>query len=191
MNLFKRIFFILILSFTVSTLIYSQSKFNIGASFNVNIPVGGFYNIAKTGIGGSILGEYVFSEKISATISGSFNTYNSTIPNFAVGGATYDISLTSIPVMAGVKYYFQQNLFGIIEAGVNFIKASAEVSDIFSKEKLSTDYDNKISGGIGGGIRIDLSELSVFELAGIYRYTQDDFSTVSLSAAVIILLGNL
>jgi len=175
----------------VSTLTFSQSKFNIGASFNVNIPVGGFNDIAKTGIGGSILGEYVFSEKISAAISGSFNTYNSTIPNFAVGGSTYDISLTSIPVMAGVKYYFQQNLFGIIEAGVNFIKASAEVSDIFSKEKLSTDYDNKISGGIGGGIRIDLSELSVFELAGIYRYTQDDFSTVSLSAAVIILLGNL
>jgi len=77
----------------VSTLTFSQSKFNLGASFNVNIPVGGFYNIAKTGIGGSILGEYVFSEKISAVISGSFNTYNSTIPNFAVGGSTYDISI--------------------------------------------------------------------------------------------------
>ncbi|RKY91244.1 MAG: hypothetical protein DRQ13_11660, partial [Ignavibacteriae bacterium] len=112
MNLFKRVFFILILSFTVSTLNFSQSKFNIGASFNVNIPVGGFNDIAKTGIGGSILTEYVFSEKISAVISGSFNTYNSTIPTVAAGGSTYDFSLTSIPVMAGVKYYFQQNLFG-------------------------------------------------------------------------------
>ncbi len=181
---------ILVLLFFITTAL-AQSKFNLGASFNVNFPAGSFNGIAKTGIGGSVLGEYVFTEKISAVISGSFNSYNSTIPRIAVGGSTYDFYITSIPVMAGVRYYFQQNLFGTIEAGVNFIRASANVSDTFSKEKLSTDYDGKISGGIGGGMRFDLSEQSVFELAGNYRYVQDDFSTISLSAAVIILLGNL
>lgn len=181
---------ILVLLFFITTAL-SQSKFNLGASFNVNFPVGSFNGIAKTGVGGSILGEYVFTEKISAVISGSFNSYNSTIPRVAVGGSTYDFYLTSIPVLAGVRYYFQQNIFGTIEAGVNILRASADVSDIFSEERLSTDYDSKISGGIGGGMRFDLSEQSVFELAGFYRYVEHDFSTVSLSAAVIILLGNL
>jgi len=173
------------------TTVFSQSKFNLGASFNVNFPVGAFSDIAKTGIGGSVLGEYVFTEKISAVILGSFNSYSSTIPRIAAGGSTYDISLTSIPVMAGVRYYFQPNLFATIEAGVNFIRASADVSNIYSKEKLSTDYSSKFSSGIGGGMRFDLSKQSVFEFAGTFNYVQDNFNTIYLSATVLILLGNL
>ena len=168
---------------------FETSKYIISILKELNIKYES--GIAKTGIGGSVLGEYVFNKNISAVISDSFNSYNSTIPRIAVGGSTYDFYITSIPVLAGVRYYFQQNIFGTIEAGVNILRASADVSDIFSEERLSTDYDSKISGGIGGGFRFDLSEQSVFELAGFYRYVEHDFSTVSLSAAVIILLGNL
>ena len=48
---------ILVLLFFITTAL-SQSKFNLGASFNVNFPVGSFNDIAKTGVGGSIIGEY-------------------------------------------------------------------------------------------------------------------------------------
>lgn len=190
MNFFNKLIFVF-LFFTAFTLTFGQSKFNGGASFNLNIPIGSFNDYAKTGIGGSIIFEYVFNEKISATVLGSYNSFNSEIPLLAVGGATYKISITSIPVLAGIRYYFNPNAFGIVIVGSTFLRANADVSNIYSKEKLSTDYNSKISAGIGGGFRTNLSEQSVFEISGVYQYVQDDFSTISLSASVIILFGNL
>jgi len=42
---------------------FSQSKINVGASFNLGVPLGDFSDIAKTAIGGSINSEYVFSDQ--------------------------------------------------------------------------------------------------------------------------------
>jgi len=168
--------------------IFSQSKFNVGGSFNIGFPVGDFSDLVKTAIGGSINSEYRFNEKISATLGVFYHSYNSEIPKVAIGGSTYDFSVEAIPVVAGVRYYFNPTTFGIVEAGAHFMRITA---DVYLGEDLSTDYKTKFGAGLGVGYRIRIADPSVFELSAVYQYVQDNLSSVSLRATVLILLGNL
>jgi hypothetical protein len=36
-----------------------------------------------------------------------------------------------------------------------------------------------------------MAEASLFEMMGVYQYVQDDLSSISLRATVLVLLGNL
>jgi hypothetical protein len=167
---------------------YSQSKFNLGGSFKVGIPVGDLSDIAKTGIGGSINSEYRFSDKISATFAVYYYSYPSKVPTIAVGGSTYDFSIDAIPVIAGVRYYIDNSFFVTGEVGAHFTRVSA---DVYLGENLTTDYEVKSGIGAGTGYRIYLSEASVFEITGVYQYVEDNLSSVSLRATILILMGNL
>jgi hypothetical protein len=180
--------FLLIL---ISTISFSQSKFNAGASFNLGVPVGSFGDITNTGIGGSIIGEYFVSNRVSITLSISYQNFPGDFNKFAVGGKTYDVSVNSIPLLAGARYYFNKNFFGILETGAHFFRVSADVSDIYNKDKLSTEYDTKFGAGAGVGFRYQLAEQSVFELSGIFNYVSDDLNSIALRAAILILLDKL
>ena len=171
----------------VST-IFSQSKFNVGASLNLGVPVGEFSDIAKTAIGGSINSEYVFSDKVSATLAVYYYSYSSEIPTVAIDGSTYDFSIEAIPVILGLKYFFNKSFFGTIEAGAHFMRVKA---DVYLGDNLSTDFETKFGAGLGLGYRIQLAEASLFEITGVYQYVQDDLSSISLRATVLVLLGNL
>ena len=167
---------------------FSQSKFNLGASFNVGLPVGDLFNLVKTGIGGSINSEYRFSDKISATFAVYYYSYKSKILTIAIGGSTYDFSIDAIPVIAGARYYIDESFFSTVELGLHFMRVSA---DVYLGDNLSTDYKTKYGIGVGAGYRIDLAETSVFEISGVYQYLQDNFSSISLRATVVILISNL
>jgi Protein of unknown function (DUF3575) len=185
-KIYAFIFFIL-----MATSIFSQSRFNAGASFNVGIPTGPFSDLAKTGIGGSAIGEFAFSEKVSVTLSASYQNFPGKGEGFAVQGEVYDFSVNAIPVLAGVRYYFSQEFFGTFEAGVNFLRVSADIYDVYSEEKVSTDYQAKYGGGIGVGYRYRLAEPSVLEFSGNYQLVQDDFNSFSLRIGILILLDNI
>jgi hypothetical protein len=170
---------------------FSQSRFNAGASFNIGFPTSAFSDLAQTGIGGSAIGEFAFNEKISAILSASYQNFPGKGEGFAVQGEVYDFSVNAIPVLAGVRYYFLKEFFGTFEAGVHFLKVTADIYDVYSEEKISTDYEAKYGGGIGGGYRYRLAEPSVFEISGAYQIVQDDFNSFSLRIGVLILLDNI
>ena len=177
--------------FLIHSTSFSQSKFNAGASFNLGVPVGSFNDITNTGIGGSIIGEYAFSNSISFTLSVSYQNFPGDFNKFAVGGKTYDVSVNSIPLLAGVRYYFNEMIFGSLETGAHFFRVSADVSDIYNKEKLSTEFESKFGAGAGAGLRYQLAQQSVFELSAFFNYVTDDLNSISLRAAVLILLDKL
>ena len=187
----KKFLLTLSLLLFLSINLFSQSKFNAGASFNLGFPVGSFSDIAKTGIGGSLIGEYAVNSQVSITLSLSYQNFPGDFNKFAVGGKTYDVSVNSIPLLVGARYYFNENLFGIIESGLHFFRVSADVSDIYNKEKLSTDFETKFGVDAGAGFRYHLAEGSVFELSGIFNYVTDDLNSISIRAAVLILLDKL
>ena len=167
---------------------FSQSKLNAGASFNIGVPLGDFSNIAKTAIGGSINTEYVFSDQVSATLAVYYFSYSSKIPTIAIDGSTYDFSVEAIPIILGLKYFLNKSFFGTIEAGLNIMRVKA---DVYLGDNLSTDFQTKYGTGLGLGYRIQLAEASLFEMTGVYQYVQDDLSSISLRATILVLLGNL
>ncbi|MCW8809873.1 MAG: hypothetical protein OQK64_02825, partial [Ignavibacteriaceae bacterium] len=66
---------LLIIMILLSISTFSQSRFNAGASFNIGFPASSFSNIAKTGIGGSAIGEFAFSKQVSATLTASYQNF--------------------------------------------------------------------------------------------------------------------
>jgi hypothetical protein len=78
-----------------------------------------------------------------------------------------------------------------LEAGAHFFRINADISDLYNKQKLSTDYEAKLGAGLGGGIRWRLAEASVLELSSVYQYVVDDLSSISLRAGVLVLLDNI
>jgi hypothetical protein len=186
----KKLLILFFLSF-FSVFSFSQSKFNLGASFNLGMPFGSFNDITNTGIGGSIIGEYAVNSRVSIILSIYYQNFPGDFNKFAVGGKAYDVSVNSVPLLAGIRYYFNESFFGILKTGPHFVRVSADVSDIYSKEKLSTDFEAKFGAGAGAGFRYKLAEQSVFEFSGVLNYVTDDFNSIALSASVLILLDKL
>lgn len=184
-------FYLSLFIFLITTSIFSQSRFNAGASFNIGFPSSALANLAETGIGGSAIGEYAFNEKVSATLSASYQNFPGKGEGFAVQGEVYDFSINAIPVLAGVRYYFSPEFFGTFETGVNFLRVTADIYDVYSEEKISTNYEAKYCGGIGAGYRYRLAEPSVLEISGNYQLVQDDFNYFSLRIGILILLDNI
>ncbi len=186
----KKCFTVLVFFF-FAPIIIPQSMFNAGASFNIGFPSGSFSDLAKTGTGGSAIGEFAFSEKVSATLSASYQNFPGKGEGFAAQGNVYDFSVNAIPVLAGVRYYLSQEIFGTFEAGVHFLRVSADIYDVYSEEKISTDYQAKYGAGLGMGYRYRLAEPSVLEISGIYQLVEDDFNSFALRIGVLILLDNI
>ncbi|MCW9095127.1 MAG: hypothetical protein OQJ93_00380 [Ignavibacteriaceae bacterium] len=182
---------LLIIMILLSISTFSQSRFNAGASFNIGFPASSFSNIAKTGIGGSAIGEFAFSKQVSATLTASYQNFPGKSEGVAYQGKVFDFSVNSIPVMAGIRYYFSNEFFGTLEAGVDFLRVSADIYDVYNNEKISTDYQSKFGGGIGIGYRYILAEPSVFELLGNYQFVEDDFNSFAIKMGVLILLDNI
>jgi hypothetical protein len=183
-------YLITVLIILVNTVIFSQSRYNAGASFNIGFPSSVLANLAETGIGGSVIGEFAFSEKISATLSASYQNFPGKGDGFAVQGEVYNFSVNAIPVLTGVRYYFSQEFFGTFEAGVHFLRVTADIYDVFSEEKISTDYEAKFGGGIGFGYRYRLAEPSLLEISSNYQLVQDNYNSFSIRIGILILLDN-
>ncbi|HSW54595.1 MAG TPA: hypothetical protein VLH59_05845 [Ignavibacteriaceae bacterium] len=186
-NKFYLFFFI----FLITTSIFSQSRFNAGASFNIGFPSSALANLAETGIGGSAIGEFAFSDKITATLSASYQNFTGKSEGIAVQGKVINFSINSIPVLAGARYYFSPEFFGAAAVGVNFLRVTADIYEVYSEEKISTDYEAKFAGEIGAGYRYRLAEPSVLEISGNYQLVQDNYNSFSIRIGILILLDNI
>lgn len=184
-------FYLFLFIFLITTSIFSQSRFNAGASFNIGFPSSALSNLAETGIGGSAIGEFAFSEQVSAILSASYQNFPGKGEGFAAGGSVYDFSVNSIPVLAGARYYFSPEFFGVAAAGVNFLRVTADIYEVYSEEKISTDYEAKFAGEIGAGYRYRLAEPSVLEISGNYQLVQDNYNSFSIRIGILILLDNI
>ena len=180
------------LIFLISSIaVFAQSKFVAGASFNVGFPTGSFANEAKTGIGGSLIGEYFFNQQISTTLSISYQNYPGKFNDFAVQGKVLDVSINSIPVVAGVRYYIRDGLFTTVQLGSYFFRVNLEASDIYNDDKYSSDYEAKFGGELGFGYRFSLAEQSAMEFSGVYQLIQDDLNSISLRLGILIMLDKI
>jgi len=183
----------LILLFVIisSIIIYSQSKFVAGASFNVGFPTGSFSNDASTGIGGSLIGEYFFHKNVSTMITISYQNFPSNFQDVGVQGMVLNASFNSIPVVGAGRYYFGEGAFAALELGCYFFRLSVDASDLYNDEKYKGDYAAKFGGALDLGYRFNLSDQSAMEFTGAYQIVQDDFSSFALRLGILIYLDKI
>jgi hypothetical protein len=182
---------ILLLVIIPSIIIYSQSKFVAGASFNVGFPTGSFSKEATTGIGGSIIGEYFINKNFSTLLTVSYQNFPGNFPQVAVQGMVLDASFNSIPVVAAGRYYFGEGAFAALELGCYFFRLSVDASDLYNDERYKSEYQAKFGGALDLGYRFNLSEQSAMEFTGAYQIVQDDFSSFALRLGILIYLDRI
>jgi hypothetical protein len=183
--------FILLFLLLSGAAIYCQSKWVAGASFNVGFPTGSFADNAKTGIGGSIIGEYFFNKNFSTMLTVSYQNFPGNFPEVAVQGVVLDASFNSIPVVLAGRYYFAEGAFAAIEIGSYFFRLKIQASDNYQQEEHPTDYSAKFGGALDLGYRFNLSNQSAMEFTGAYQIVQDDYSSFALRLGILIFLDKI
>ncbi len=190
----KRLLLIIIVILFTFNLANAQKSFRIGAGFNVVFPTSDYTQIAKTGTGGSLLMDYAFSPEFAMSLSSSFSTQVSKLPQIGIDSKAIDFDIKSIDVLLGGRYYFSPSFFGLLEAGARYIKLHANIYDATNNnnDKASSDYEPYFTAGVGLGYRYNLAEnKSDFELTGIYHFVSGDvinFSTFTLRASILVYL---
>ena len=189
----KKIILTLSILIFVSFSVTAQSKFRMGAAFNVQFPQSDYSKLAKTGVGGSFLMDYELSEKMALTFSSSYYSLNSKIPEIGTGGKVYSFNIKSIDFFLGSKYYFVPSFYGLLELGTRLLKLHANIYEAVNnnEETTSTQYEPYFGGGIGVGYRYNPAPQSSIEFSGIYHYINGDvinFPTISLRVSAMVYL---
>ena len=98
--------------------------FKFSAGVEAALPLGNFGKNASFGIGGSAQVDYNVATNIDITLNAGYISFagkSRTIP----GLGTFKFPRQSyVPVLAGTKYHFTENVFGSAQLGVTFISFS-------------------------------------------------------------------
>lgn len=184
--------FILCLLFLLTISLTAQDrKFVVGASFNLQFPTSDFNELAKAGVGWSLVGEYLISKQLSLLLSGTSYSNESKIPRLGTAGKTVDFSIKSVDLLVGARYYMNKSFFGIIESGVRYLKITAVIYTATSASKTneSTDYEPQFSFNVGAGYRLHLAERSAFDISAVYHIVNVyklNLSAVTTRAALLV-----
>lgn len=134
--------------------------------------MGDFGDIAGTGFGATVTGDYPLAEKIYGTATLGFLTWGT--KEFAGGEWSY----SAIPILAGAKYYFQNNFYGYGQLGFHVFSYSYEVDfGPWGGKVKSDDSSTEFTFGFGAGYEINNFDLS----AGYYIIS--DANYIGLRAA--------
>jgi hypothetical protein len=91
----------------------------LSAGAELALPTGDFKEGYKFGLGASVQGAYPASEKLGVTLSAGYLSFMG--KTFEFMGQKYKNEAQGvIPVMAGAKYFFTENIYGHAQAGVSF-----------------------------------------------------------------------
>ncbi|VAX23632.1 hypothetical protein MNBD_IGNAVI01-2347 [hydrothermal vent metagenome] len=190
----KRLFILLIAIFITFNFTMAQKHFRIGAGFDVVFPASDYNDIAKTGVGGSLLMDYSFSPEIAITLSSTYSSHGTELPVIGIDGEVIEFNIKSIDVLLGGRYYVSPSFFGLLEAGVRYLQLYADIykaTDNNNSDK-TTKYKPYYTAGFGLGYRYNLAEdKSDFEFTGIYHFVSGDvmnFPTFTLRASILIYL---
>ena len=104
----KQLFFVLFLTVLCTSFINAQGKMAVGVQAGVAIPMGDFGDGYKMGFGGTGTFAYHVNPMLDVTGSVGYLTWS---------GKDADFKFNSIPVLAGVRYYFGQGKFHPYVAG--------------------------------------------------------------------------
>ncbi len=190
----KKLFVTALILFSFISLQAQRNPMSIGVNAEVSIPLGDFSNIASMGFG--LNGKFIYglSDVFETTGSIGFISWTRDVPTITeVIEASVDGSFTSIPIMAGLRYYFpQRNLmpYATAELGLQIFTTSdytITISKIDTKYTGATDVN--FGFAFGGGAVYEVSK--GFKIDGNLKYNviSAESSLAHLTLQVGVLFG--
>lgn len=168
----KNFLTLLVILLAVPALAHSQGNIGISAQGGMTLPLGDFRDFARPGYVGTGFLFFELSPGIEITATSGYLMWDA-------DSEIADITLTSIPLLLGVRYYFGEGgyaPYAALEGGLHFLK-----SEGFGFESQSEE----VGYGIGGGLLFRVSNNFFFDLGVKYNSILDseanDYSSDFLS----------
>lgn len=154
----KKVILVLIVAFFfIGNVNAQQGKMHVGAGLELALPIGDWSDAAGTGIGGTARFEYAFTEKIVGMVTTGY---------IAFGGkdiGDFSYSYSAVPFLPGVKYYFQDGLYGMAELGLHFFSfefdlPSYDFGGFSTGGGTSSSSNSEFSLSLGAGYETKISD---------------------------------
>lgn len=147
----------MLLFLTISFASFSQKKVSVGINAGAAVPMGLFGDAVSTGFGGNASGEYPVSSHIDLTLSAGYLTWSFDFSSTGLPASQLpEATISAIPIMAGMKYYFIEGSFkpyAALNLGMHMVTAKSTLNG------QSTDSTQTKSGwAVGAGFLASLSE---------------------------------
>ena len=177
------VLFVVVLLGGFSVMAKQKGDMAVGGGLEISLPTDSdFQNFAGTGFGVTAQFNYVYSEKI--TLLGTTGYIKWAGEDYGY----YSYAYSEIPLKAGAKYYFMDNVYGLAELGMHMYR--------FSMDYTGTDYygfgshsdsNTEIGIAIGVGYEHPINEKLTFD--GSVRYELNDLSYLGIRLGVNYAIG--
>jgi hypothetical protein len=156
----KIFYSLLILSLILSTSLFAQ-KPGMSIGGNVYFPVGDWAELANIGYGGSVTYEHPLGRNISGVIYSGYTYF---------GGDEDGFNWTTIPLIAGAKFYFSPKLDWYMTGllGVNFVTAKTTFLGV-EYSASSTEF----AGNVNLGYEVNTSEKGAVDISAGFVYINE------------------
>jgi hypothetical protein len=161
--------------FCASAVINAQNRISAGAGLVVSLPLGDFGNAANTGFGGTAAFELEFMPQLIGVGQIGYIVY---------GTESDAVDFSTVPVLVGVKYFFDPVLgvYGIGQVGLNFFSTTVQIPQIFGFGGGSvSESSSKFSFVLGAGYEVPISPTFSLDFSGTFNLISD-FNNIQLRA---------
>jgi opacity protein-like surface antigen len=167
----KKLFSVFVLFFLSFTLLNAQGKLAVGGGLELGLPQGDWSDFAGTGIGFTARGEYTINENLTGIATVGYINFGGDENQFV------EISYSAIPILGGVKYYFQgAGFYAQGELGFHLLSVDSELKNTggFSFSGTSSSAtETEFSLGLGGGYEYPLTPKIDLDATAKYMIVSD------------------
>ena len=165
-TIYMRNLFIIIVAIMLMHNSYAQKNnsaaskpLKFSAGLEAALPIGNFATRATYGIGGTVQVDYNVAKKLDLTFNTGYINFTGNTQKIAGLGSYKFPTQNFIPLIAGIKYYFSENVFGAAQLGATVVsfKGGGSSTDFTLSPGVGYKFSNKIdalikyTGYTGGG----------------------------------------
>jgi hypothetical protein len=149
----------------------SSTGFHFGGGLRLGLPVGDFADGWSFGIGAELQGEYMFTEKVSATVTTGYTAFMGKDIDIPGGGSVKMDGVGLIPILAGVRVYPAPSFFIGGKIGYGILTGNGDSEGALNYEPQIGYNGTKFQVALGyNGLSKDESTLSHMGLSVIYKF---------------------
>lgn len=145
-----------------------KKKMFIGGGVEVALPQGDMGDAYTLGYGATANFEMEFSNQLVGVATVGYLMWSA---DEDAWGSNVDVTVGSIPILGGVKYYFNKKggFYVLGQAGLYMTSGSAEVSGVKIYDDSSSDFAIRA----GGGYEMPIGKTAMLDISAFYNIISD------------------
>lgn len=139
----------------------------IGGGVEIAMPQGDFGDAFTMGYGATATFEMAFSDQLYGIATAGYLMWSA---DEDAWGSNYDVSFSSIPVLGGIKYYFDKKggFYVLGQAGLYFSTVTVEYMG-YSGDESDSDFAIRA----GGGYELSIGKTAMLDISAFYVIISD------------------